>query len=146
MRAFPADMENMEDIVKCLEAHKSDLAPPCAAKVLIREQVFPLHESGDEIFHTQVTPRSICEVISVQITSKNTCKTAIFLPWLEHKTPLNVQGVLFLQVANMTATLAEFHAACDPSLTEVIPYRGTSPIRKRPPPYDPLGTLDIGLR
>ncbi|KAJ1473937.1 hypothetical protein T484DRAFT_1834183, partial [Baffinella frigidus] len=24
------DMKNMEDIVKCLDAHKADLAPPCA--------------------------------------------------------------------------------------------------------------------
>mmetsp|Transcript_50750 Transcript_50750/g.120875 ORF Transcript_50750/g.120875 Transcript_50750/m.120875 type:complete len:292 (+) Transcript_50750:35-910(+) len=50
------DMKNMEDIVKCLDAHKADLAPPCAE-----------------------------------------------------------------MVTNITATLAEFHAACDPSLTEVCP-------------------------
>ena len=28
----------------------------------------------------------------------------------------------------------------------LVGYRGTSPIRKRPPPQDPPSTLDIGLR
>ena len=31
-------------------------------------------------------------------------------------------------------------------LSEASRYRGTSPIRKRPPPYDPPTTLGIGLR
>ena len=32
------------------------------------------------------------------------------------------------------------------TLMESFGYRGTSPIRKRPPPYDPTTTLGIGLR
>ena len=55
----------------------------------------------------------------------------------EHSCSLNGQR-------GMRFRVSQEHVQLSPSI--VGPYRGTSPIRKRPSPQDPLRNLGIGLR
>ena len=65
-----------------------------------------------------------------------------YLEWTRHGTLPNSDAILSEKEAEMTAGPLILVSA----LAEVTVYRGTSPIRRHPPPWDPPRTLGIGLR